>query len=240
MKKRNYIEKMLIILMLVIMMTVTSKTIVYGTQTSNESSNWESIKNMILKLGESPLASEETRKALSAFAKGTADSILSSPVQSIMQGNWQEVILGPVLSNTIKETQEQKKAEEQSSNEKYSISQIQGTTSEKKVSDATHTAGEVIDEADKFIKTGEKDASKIISENELKSLSDTIYNILLVVAIVLAVLLGAVLGLKFIIEGVEGRVEVKKALLPYVLGCVVVFGSFTIWKIVVLILQGIE
>lgn len=239
MKKLNHIERVLIILMIAILIILTFKPIVYGTQTSNEPSVWDNIKNAILKLGESPLASEETRKALSAFAKGTADSILSSPFKSMMEGNWKEVILGPVLSNTIKETQKQKEEEEQSERENFTISQIQGTTSEKRTSDASHTAGEVIDEADNFIKTGEKDASKVIGQEELKDLSDTIYNILLVVAIVIAVLLGAVLGLKFIIEGVEGRVEVKKALLPYVLGCVVVFGSFTIWKVVVLILKGI-
>ena len=35
------------------------------------------------------------------------------------------------------------------------------------------------------------------------------------------------------------KAEVKKSLIPYVAGCVVVFGAFTIWKIIVTILQSI-
>ena len=103
---------------------------------------------------------------------------------------------------------------------------------------SSHTTGEVIAEADSFISKGEKGAAGIFSEEDLKGLSNTIYNILLVVGIVIAVLLGAILGIKFIMEGAEGKAEVQKALVPYVIGCVVIFGAFTIWKIVVLILQG--
>lgn len=103
-----------------------------------------------------------------------------------------------------------------------------------------HTAGEVIGEADSFISTGEGKANGIITEEKMKELSNTIYNILLVIAIVVAVLIGAVLGLKFIMEGVEGKAEVQKALVPYVVGCIVSFGAFTIWKVVVIVLQGLE
>lgn len=103
-----------------------------------------------------------------------------------------------------------------------------------------HTTGEVIIEADKFIDKGQAGSTKIFSEEDLKALSNTIYNILLVVGIVIAVLLGAILGIKFIMEGAEGKAEVQKALVPYVMGCIVIFGAFTIWKIVVLVLQGLE
>lgn len=107
-------------------------------------------------------------------------------------------------------------------------------------SKADHTAGEVIDEADSFISMGEKEANGIISKEEMQQLTDTIYNILLVVAIVIAVLLAAILGIKFLMEGASGKAEVQKALIPYVIGCAVVFGSFTIWKIVLVVLQGLE
>lgn len=105
---------------------------------------------------------------------------------------------------------------------------------------AKHTAGEVIGEADSFISTGEGKANGIITTEKMHELSNTIYNILLVIAIIIAVLLGTILGLKFIMEGVEGKAEVQKALVPYVVGCIVSFGAFTIWKIVVIVLQGLE
>lgn len=102
-----------------------------------------------------------------------------------------------------------------------------------------HTAGEVISDADSFLQKGEQNASQVISQQDLKGLSDTIYNILLVIGIIAAVIVGALLGLKFITEGVEGKAEVMKSLIAYVIGCVVIFGSFLIWKIVVNILQGL-
>ncbi len=103
----------------------------------------------------------------------------------------------------------------------------------------SHTAGEVIKEADGFIQKGQAGANGLITQEKLKELSDTIYNILLVVGIIAAVLIGVLLGIKFMTAGVEGKAEVQKALIIYVMGCVVVFGAFTIWKIVVTVLQGI-
>lgn len=101
--------------------------------------------------------------------------------------------------------------------------------------DSSHTLGEIIDEGGKFISSAEGEQ---IKQENLQKMSNTIYNILLVLGIVIAVVVGVVLGIKFITEGVEGQAEVKKALVPYIIGCVVVFGAFIIWKIVVDILQS--
>ena len=38
-------------------------------------------------------------------------------------------------------------------------------------------------------------------------------------------------------SGIEEKAEVKAMLLPYVIGCVILFGSFTIWKVVVTIVS---
>lgn len=102
-----------------------------------------------------------------------------------------------------------------------------------------HTAGEIFNEAGGFIQAGQEKANGLITQEKLKELSDTIYNILLVVGIIAAVLIGVLLGIKFVTSGIEGRAEVQKALIIYVMGCVVVFGAFTIWKIVVTVLNGI-
>ncbi len=101
-----------------------------------------------------------------------------------------------------------------------------------------HTAGEVVSEAHGFIQAGQSGANGLISQEKLKELSDTIYNVLLVVGIIAAVLIGVLLGIKFVTAGVEGKAEVQKALIIYVMGCVIVFGAFTIWKIVVTVLKG--
>ncbi len=101
-----------------------------------------------------------------------------------------------------------------------------------------HTAGEIIDEAGTFIQKGESGAEGKISQSDLQDLSNTIYNILLVVGIVVAVIAGLIMGIKFIMGGIEEKAEIKNMLIPYIIGCIVVFGAFTIWKIVVELLQS--
>lgn len=76
-------------------------------------------------------------------------------------------------------------------------------------------------------------------QTKLTNVSNAIYNILLTVGVIMAVLVGAILGIKLMVSGVEQKVEAKKLLIPYVAGCIVIFGGFGIWKLVVTILQGI-
>lgn len=101
-----------------------------------------------------------------------------------------------------------------------------------------HTAGEIITEAKGFIEKGEAGANDKISDDNMKSLSNTIYNILLVVGIVIAVIVGLILGIKFIMGSIEEKAEVKNMVIPYIIGCVVLFGAFTIWQIIVELLQS--
>ena len=76
-------------------------------------------------------------------------------------------------------------------------------------------------------------------QDKLKNVSNTIYNILLTVGVMIAVLVGAILGIKLMLSSVDEKVQAKKLLVPYVVGCIVIFGGFGIWKLVVTILQGV-
>lgn len=102
----------------------------------------------------------------------------------------------------------------------------------------TETAGgsidNVIDDADEFIDQG----SVTYDQSDLISVSNTIYNILLIAGIMIAVIVGGIIGIKLMVSGIEGKVEAKKLLVPYVVGCIVIFGGFGIWKIIVTILQA--
>ncbi len=95
---------------------------------------------------------------------------------------------------------------------------------------------DMINDADKFVLKGEDDK---IKEGELAKFSGMIYNIVLQVGIAIAVIVGIVLGIQFMLSGIDGRADVKKALKIYVIGCVLIFGAFGIWKIVVEILKQI-
>lgn len=93
---------------------------------------------------------------------------------------------------------------------------------------------DVMSDADQFVQSG----NPTLSNTELQNFSNTVYNIALAVGVVVAVLVGAIIGIKLMASNIETKVEAKKLLIPYVVGCVVVFGGFAIWKIVVGILQG--
>lgn len=114
---------------------------------------------------------------------------------------------------------------------------ILGTIGTQVYATQTHKAGEIIREGDEFIDKGQN-GSNPIKETDLKNMSDTIYNILLIGGMIIAFIVGAILGIKFILGGIEEQVEVKKMLVPYIAGCVIIFGAFTIWKIVLTILQA--
>lgn len=102
-----------------------------------------------------------------------------------------------------------------------------GSSSESSLSD-------VISGGDSFIQAG-KNGSAQIDKGSLINASSSIYNILLICGVIIAVLIGSIMGIKFMIGSVEEKAEIKAALVPFAIGCIVVFGAFGIWKIVVTI-----
>lgn len=92
---------------------------------------------------------------------------------------------------------------------------------------------DVITGGDSFISSGKQGQNTSIDYGELKNTSSDIYNILLIIGVVAAVLMAAILGIKFMIGSVEEQADIKKAMVPFVIGCIVVFGAFGFWKIFV-------
>lgn len=78
-----------------------------------------------------------------------------------------------------------------------------------------------------------------ISEESIQSFSKNFYSILMTIAIAISVLIGGILGIKIMISSSEEKAQYKELLVPYVIGCIVVFGAFGIWKFVVNILQNL-
>ena len=83
-----------------------------------------------------------------------------------------------------------------------------------------------------FIEKG-NNINETIDTGVLKSTSDFLYKVLLAIAVVIAIVVALILGIQFMWTSAEEKAKVKEALLPFVVGCFVVFGSFTIWKIAV-------
>lgn len=93
-------------------------------------------------------------------------------------------------------------------------------------------------DAKNFIKDGEKEGETVFDKTGLKSISDVVYNTLLAVGMVAAVAVGIFLGIKIMMASTEEQATYKEMLIPYFIGCIVIFGAFGIWKIVVNILQS--
>lgn len=98
------------------------------------------------------------------------------------------------------------------------------------------TIDEVISGADNFISSA--DTNGTIAQDSAQRAIDLIYNILLAIGLVVAVACGVVLGIQFMTSSAEGQAEVKEKLTVYVVGCVVIFGAFGIWKLVMVLLQN--
>lgn len=124
-------------------------------------------------------------------------------------------------------------AKESSSSGSDSIYQL---PSKDETGSSSSSLDDMIGDADSFLNKGD---SEHITTSSLQEFSNTFYNILLTIGIIAAVIAGMVIGIKFMMGGAEEKANIKEILIPYVVGCAVVFGSFAIWKLAVTILSQI-
>ena len=102
---------------------------------------------------------------------------------------------------------------------------------------AKHTPDEIITEANEFTEQG---SDVPIDGENLKDASSTLYNLLLSIGILLSVAIGVYLGVKFMLSTAEDKAKVKEALIPYIVGCVIIFSAFIVWKLMIEVLGGIS
>ena len=106
---------------------------------------------------------------------------------------------------------------------------------------------DIMNRAEGFVNNGENggnvinnDALKegnVINNDALKEGSNTLYNVLLVIGIAVAFIWGIVLGIQFITGSLGEKADVKKNLIVYIIGCIIIFGAFGIWKLLLQLLQ---
>lgn len=126
--------------------------------------------------------------------------------------------------NKDKEAEEEKKKKESI----YTYPGQSGSSS------SSGTLDDMIGDADKFVDSA---GDAAISSSSLQDFSNKFYNIFLAVGTIMTVLVGLILGIKFMLGGAEEKAHIKELLIPYIVGCVVIFGAFAIWKIIVTILS---
>ena len=91
-----------------------------------------------------------------------------------------------------------------------------------------------------FLEIGENAASSgEQTDSELQTIISDIYNILFPLGIAITVIIGGVLGIKFMMASAEDKAKIKESMIPYVLGCVVIYGAFGIWKLAITIFSAL-
>lgn len=108
--------------------------------------------------------------------------------------------------------------------------------------DALGSLSEIFSSADSFLDEGKKSDTgedKVLNLTEVKELNNDVYNILFTIGVALSVIIGAILGCQLMLGSVETQVKAKEMLVPYVIGCIVIFGAFGIWKIVMMIMTNV-
>ena len=107
---------------------------------------------------------------------------------------------------------------------------------------------DVFNKGDEFISDGKKalaesqrdDTAGGIDEKALKRNSAEMFNVAVGIGTILTVIIGGILGIKFMIaSAAEDKAKIKEMLIPYVIGCAIIFGAFSIWKIVIDLLNNL-
>jgi len=95
---------------------------------------------------------------------------------------------------------------------------------------------DIMNIAEGFVNNGEN-GGNVINNDALREGSNTLYNVLLVIGIAVAFIWGIVLGIQFITGSLGEKADVKKNLIVYIIGCIIIFGAFGIWKLLLQLLQ---
>lgn len=93
------------------------------------------------------------------------------------------------------------------------------------------------DDADNFLESAGN--SITVDKDQLTSASDEIYNTLTSIGMIVAVIVGMILGITYMMTGAVDKAKVKESIMPYLLGCIVIFGAFGIWKLVINVMNGV-
>lgn len=98
--------------------------------------------------------------------------------------------------------------------------------------DSSGIMEDVMTSGNSFIKSADNSLIKI-RDDKLEVVSGGIFNILYYIGTALSILVGAILGIQIMITSASEKAKVKEALIPYIIGCFIIFGAFNIWKIAI-------
>ncbi len=111
----------------------------------------------------------------------------------------------------------------------YNAPRIEGTGRT-----AAGSLNDMISDAESFANQGQIQ----YNEGALQSFSSLMFNIFSIVGAAVALIVGIIIGIKYMMGSTEEKANYKQMLVPYLIGCFIVFSAFGIWKLVITILEG--
>ena len=97
--------------------------------------------------------------------------------------------------------------------------------------------GDVISGGKSFVDSSKGDVE--IDSSKLSQTSKSVYNILLMISFIVVAVVGIILGMKFMMAGIDEKAKAKESLVIFFIGCIVVYGAFGIWKVLVTALSSL-
>lgn len=95
---------------------------------------------------------------------------------------------------------------------------------------------DIIINGKKFLQSG---STNVIEETELKSLSDLVSGILLWIAVAVTLITAIIMGITFLTQSIEDKAKVKESMTPWVIGIIISFSAYTIWKITIAVFSSL-
>lgn len=96
------------------------------------------------------------------------------------------------------------------------------------------TLDSVISSGDSFLNINNRDnATPVITpdETKLQAISNTVSNVLLTIALGVTLISAVMMGINFTIQSVEDKAKIKESMVPWIIGIIVSFGAYGIWRI---------
>lgn len=101
-------------------------------------------------------------------------------------------------------------------------------------SNATSTLEDILTAGKSFLNIEDSENSNPIatpSEDELQDLSNRVSGVLLTIALIVTLISGVIMGINFTIQSVEDKAKIKESMVPWIIGIIISFGAYGIWRI---------
>ena len=93
------------------------------------------------------------------------------------------------------------------------------------------TLDTIISDGNSFLDAGNSALASTPEDTDLENLSNAVSGVLLTVAIAVTLISAVVMGINFVIQSVEDKAKIKESMVPWIIGIVISFGAYGIWKI---------